>query len=67
MTEILNIGLISNPIAGMGGKVGLKGTDGSDMIERALKLGAIQEAGLKTQRTLECIANHKEQFKILTW
>jgi len=66
MTEILNIGLIINPIAGMGGKVGLKGTDGSDMIERALKLGAIQEAELKTERTLECIASHKEQFKILT-
>ncbi|MBO67715.1 MAG: hypothetical protein CL398_05325 [Acidiferrobacteraceae bacterium] len=66
MAEILNIGLIINPIAGMGGKVGLKGTDGSNMIERALDLGATQEAGARTERALGYITDLKAKFNILT-
>jgi predicted polyphosphate/ATP-dependent NAD kinase len=38
------IGLIVNPLAGIGGRVGLKGSDGVETQRRALELGAIPES-----------------------
>lgn len=48
------IGLIVNPVAGMGGSVGLKGTDGG-MVGRALELGAVPVTPQRTRQLLERI------------
>ena len=55
------IGLIINPIAGMGGSVGLKGTDG-DIIEEALKLGANP---ITPERVSVLLSNIKNNEKII--
>ena len=55
------IGLIVNPIAGMGGAVGLKGTDGNIYVE-ALKLGAKSVAPEKAKQFLSNIKSEGELF-----
>ncbi|MEM0025100.1 MAG: ATP-NAD kinase family protein [Zestosphaera sp.] len=51
----MKLGFVVNPIAGMGGSVGLKGTDG-ELYEEALKRGAKPVAPSKAVRFLQALS-----------
>lgn len=53
------IGLIVNPIAGMGGSVGLKGTNG-DVYKKAMKMGAMPVTPIRVNQLLSNIENKKD-------
>ena len=49
----MKIGFLVNPLAGIGGTVALKGSDGSDIVEQALSRGAIPQAGARALAALQ--------------
>lgn len=59
------VGLVVNPIAGMGGAVGLKGTDGA-LVEEARRRGAQPMAQKRALTALEALQRAEQAIEILT-
>lgn len=66
VADPIRLGLIVNPLAGIGGRVGLKGSDGQEIQEQALALGAVPQANLRTAQALETLVPFQQDFELLT-
>lgn len=64
MANLFRLGLIINPLAGLGGSVGLKGSDGQ--AQQALELGATPQAMQRVKTALTELLAQKDKFEILT-
>ena len=60
------LGLIINPFAGIGGALALKGSDGAEIREKALALGAQKKAADRTRLALAEINDLKAKVHIYT-
>ncbi len=49
----MKIGFVINPLAGIGGSVALKGSDGQEIVQQALARGALPQAQLRAKSALE--------------
>lgn len=63
---MFNLGLIINPCAGLGGSLGLKGSDGLAMAA-AIEQGAVPRAQERCARVLERLSAYKDQLLVSTY
>ncbi len=62
----VRLGLIVNPMAGLGGRVGLKGSDGEMIQQKAIALGAQSRAGERAREALRALLPIKDDIEIVT-
>ena len=60
------LGLIINPYAGIGGALALKGSDGKDIREQALAMGAEKKANERARLALEELVAESDRIEIFT-
>lgn len=64
--QTFKLGFLVNPIAGIGGSVALKGSDGEGIAEQALALGATAKSNFRAQQALEVLLPYQERIQVLT-
>ncbi len=67
MSDRFRLGIIVNPLAGIGGAVGLKGSDGEAIVEEAAARGATRRAGERTTRALKALQPVADRVEIRTY
>jgi predicted polyphosphate/ATP-dependent NAD kinase len=66
MPSQFKLGLIINPWAGIGGALALKGSDGAQIRQQALQMGAIPQANNRMRQALEVLQPLRDQLEIIT-
>ena len=66
MSVTLKVGFVVNPIAGMGGRVALKGTDGADVRDEALRRGAAPWSPGRARLALKALLAKQLDIEMLT-
>jgi predicted polyphosphate/ATP-dependent NAD kinase len=61
------LGLVVNPIAGMGGRVALKGSDGRETIRKAIELGSTPISPKRTVEALKRLTIIKNDIELITY
>jgi predicted polyphosphate/ATP-dependent NAD kinase len=61
------LGLIVNPLAGIGGTVALKGSDGAGTVTRAFELGAVPKAPQRVMEALRKLQSLKDDFEFMAY
>jgi predicted polyphosphate/ATP-dependent NAD kinase len=63
---VFRLGIIVNPFAGIGGALALKGSDGAQIREKALAMGAEKKANEKMAKALSILEALNGQFSVFT-
>jgi len=61
---MFKLGFVVNPIAGIGGSVALKGSDGEGIAEKALLLGATAKANQRASLALEILRPYQDKITV---
>lgn len=64
---MLRLAILLNPLAGLGGAVALKGSDGRETVAKALSLGARSRVSERAATALAALASHREQLQLVTY
>ena len=65
--RVKKLGVIVNPVAGIGGRVGLKGSDGDEIQQQARSLGAFPEAPRRAADTLALLRELSGKIEVITY